>query len=171
MTDRTLRARSGLSRRRSRWGSATTPASRVGDLIEFPSVPSINLRVVHWANDNWGIAGQVLGGRGSFDPGERAVEERRDPVYAHVMARFRTVGDGMTSFHAGIGGGVSRVGETPRFDPGILGERPDSRWFPNLLVLEGLGPQQITERFSVRVGITMVVPVHLQPVVLAAYRF
>ena len=153
-------------------GGGFHAALQVGDLIEFPSVPTVSVRVVRWANENWGIAGDALAGFGSFDPGDHGVAERRDPAYFQIMARYRSASDEKTVFHAGIGGGVGRVGETSRFDPGILGHAGRRTiWYPHLLAVEALVSQRLTERINIRTGVTMVVPVYVHPVVLAAYKF
>ncbi len=140
---------------------------QVGDIIEFPSVPTVDIRVTRWGSARWGISGRALAGFGAFDPGEYGVSERRDPAYFQVMARYRSSVSGRTTFHAGIGGGVGRYGETGWIVSG--GRR--TRWFPHFLALEALASQEITERFSVRAGVSMVVPIHLHPVVLASYKF
>ena len=148
-------------------GGGFHAAVEVEDFIRLPSVPTLDVRVVRWGGGRWGIAGQVIAGFGAADPNEHGVMERRNPAYFQVMARYRTADAGKTQLYAGIGGGVGRVEETRR-----SGER-STYWFPHLLALEAVVSRTVTERLSIRGGITVVLPahVHVHPVVLAAFRF
>ena len=150
-------------------GGGFHAAIAFGDMIELPSVPTVDARVVRWLSDRWGIAGRVLVGIGSNRPDESAVVERRWPTYAQVTVRYRVASTEKTALHVGFGGGVDRVSETVRYGQGITAEKHRSG--PHYVALEALSSRAVTERFSFRYGATMVLPVHIHPVVLAAYQF
>lgn len=150
-------------------GGGFHAAIAVGDLIELPSVPTVDARVVRWLGDRWGIAGRVLVGIGSNRPEESAVVERRSPTYVQVTVRYRAASTEKTTFHVGFGGGVDRVSETVRYGQGITAAKYRSG--PHYLALEALSSRAVTERFSFRYGATIVLPVHIHPVALAAYKF
>ena len=136
-------------------------------LVQLPSAPSVDVRAVRWLNERWGVAGRFMTALGSR-PGKHAVVERQNPWYAQVVARRRVVQADRTEAHFGIGyWGVWGWQETVD-----LGE-PEQRSGrgPHFLALEALLSQTLTDRLSVRGGVTLVVPVHLHPVVLAAWRF
>ena len=142
----------------------------IADFIQFPSVPTLDMRFVHWRTDQWGVAGRVLLGIGSDDSGDYSVEERRNPGYLQVLARYRFASLGKTTLYAGIGGGVLWFGDTPRSGFGGPAEDRFQVW-PHLLALEALVSRTITERLSLRGGVTLVPLIHLHPVVLVAYKW
>ena len=57
------------------------------------------------------LSGRVLAGFGSSYPDEPALIERRNPVYAQFLVRYRSVWSERTSMIVGFGAGVLRPGE------------------------------------------------------------
>ena len=135
--------------------------------VQLPSAPTVDVRTVRWVKERWGVAGGLMTAIGSR-PGRYAAVERRNPWYAQVAARRRVVQAHRTEAHFAFGGGMWGWQETVNF----FGE-PEHRFVRgrHFLALEALLSQALTDRLSIRGGLTLVVPVHLHPVVLAAWRF
>ena len=86
--------------------------------------------------------------------------ERRHPTYFQMLVRYRAVGSGRSGLHVGFGGGLMGYSERDRFD--CCGF--------HLLGLEALGSRALTDRLSIRFGASLVVPLHVHPLVLLAWR-
>ena len=136
--------------------------------VQLPHAPTVDVRAVRWLNERWGVAGRVMVGIGSIPEDEGYVTEHRNPMYVQVVARRQVVQSDQTEAHFGIGGGMLGWRETVDF-----GDGPEIRSVrgPHFLALEALVSQALTDRLCVRGGVTLVVPVHLHPVVLVAWRF
>ena len=141
----------------------TTPRG----MVQLPNAPTVDVRAVRWLNERWGVAGRFMTGIGSR-PGKYAVVERRNPVYVQVLARRRVAQTDRTEAHFGIGGGMWGWQETVDVADGPVQR---SRRGPHFLALEALVSHALTDRLSLRGGIALVLPVHLHPVVVAAWRF
>ena len=77
-----------------------------------------------------------------------------------MLVRYRAVGSGRSGLHVGFGGGLMGYSERDRFD--CCGF--------HLLGLEALGSRALTDRLSIRFGASLVVPLHVHPLVLLAWR-
>lgn len=134
-----------------------TPGS---DWITVPSAPTGDVRFTFWGGGRWGVTGRALAGLGGTTVDEHGVYERYRPTYLQVLARFRPT----DSMILGIGGGLLGHGE--RFEGGGSFD-----WHPHLLAVEALHSRTLTDRLSLRFGVSAVVPVHVHPTVLLAWGF
>ena len=98
--------------------------------------------------------------------GESGRGRRRYPIYFQALLRYRTQESGGGSMHVGIGGGIAAWSETWDF-----GHGDEFKWGPHLLAVEALRSIPLSDRLHMKVGATMVLPFHIQPVVLFAWRF
>lgn len=129
------------------------------DWFTVPSTPTVDARVTAWGgSDRWGVAARALVGLGGVLRGHAGVERRR-PTYIQVLVRYRSVGPGGTGLHVGIGGGLL----------GWTTEDGSHEYGLHLLGLEALATKSLTERFSIRFGASLVVPVHVHPTVVLAW--
>ena len=130
-----------------------------GDWFTVPSTPTVDVRATAWTSDRWGIAARGLLGLGGVLRGHAGVERRR-PTYLQVLVRYRSVGPGGTGLHVGLGGGLwGWTTEDGSHDYGL-----------HLLGLEALASKTLTDRLSIRGGVSLVVPLHVNPTVLLAWR-
>lgn len=132
-----------------------------GDWVAMPSAPTGDVRFTFWGGGRWGVTGRALAGLGGTPVDEHGVYERYRPTYLQVLARFRPT----DSMILGIGGGLLGYGE--RFDDG----GSNFGWHPHLLAVEALHSRTLTDRLSLRLGVSAVVPVHVHPTVLLAWGF
>ena len=138
----------------------------VGDIIQMPSVPSVDVRLVRWTSERWGVSGRMMAGLGSVNPDEFGVIERRYPMYFQALLKYRTQESGGGSMHVGIGGGIVAWSETRDF-----GHGDKFKGGLHILAVEALRSIPLSDRLNMKVGATMVLPFHIQPVVLFAWRF
>jgi len=125
-----------------------------GDWFTVPSAPSIDFRATRWGSGRWGVATRALVGIGGVLRGH-AGYERRFPSYFQVLARYRAE----NGVHFGIGGGLmSWVDED-----GQLG------FAPHFLGVEFLVSRRLTDRLSIRGGVSSVVPISVTPTVVFAW--
>ena len=140
-----------------------------GDITLLPSVPTVDTRIVRWWNRSWGVSGRVLVGIGSLGPEDDWTLERNRLTYLHALVRYRRALTRNYDLHVGFGGGLLSWRET--FDGGDAVRSEMALW-PHWGAVEVLVSRAVTERLSIRAGVTSVmVPLHLHPVVLAAYKF
>ena len=125
-----------------------------GDWFTIPSAPTVDFRATRWGTGRWGVAGRALLGIGGVLRGH-AGDERRFPSYFQILARYRAE-DGV---HFGIGGGLISWVE----EDGQLG------FGAHLLGVEVLASRRLTDRLTLRYGVSAVVPLHVNPTVLFAW--
>lgn len=125
-----------------------------GDWFTIPSAPAVDFRATRWGTGRWGVTGRALLGIGGVRRGN-AGAERRFPGYLQVLARYRAA-DGV---HFGIGGGLITWVE----EDGGLGVGG------HLLGAECLASRRLTDRLSLRVGVSAVVPISVTPTALLAW--
>ena len=111
------------------------------------------MRATAWSNDRWGVSMRGLVGVGCSD-------ERCQPTYMQILLRYRSSDRGEAACTWGIGGGLDGWFDD---DGGTFGV--------HLLAVEALGSKALTDRLSLRAGVSAVVPVHVHPVVMLAWRF
>ena len=140
----------------------------LGDFVSMSSVPSVDARIVRWTGEKWGVAGRVMVGLGAGRPDEPGIVERRYPTYYQIHLRYRTQEPGGGSSHFGFGGGVMTFSET--LDRGD-GPREEFHLWLHLLAVEALRWIPLGERLNLKIGVTALLPVHVQPVALLAWRF
>ena len=124
-------------------------------LIELPDGPVVNVGVVRWG-EKWGVSARVLAGFGGavrVDDGPVVGGHYQGryahPTYIQLLVRYRTE----QGVFLGVGGGVD----------GIFG--------PNIGTFEVLKSISLTERASIRVGVTTLFPLQITPVALLAWKF
>ena len=142
----------------------------IGDVIQMPAVPSVDVRLVRWTSE-WGVSGRVMVGLGSGHPDEPGVVERRHPMYFQVLLRYRTQEPGGGSMQVGIGGGVMTYGQT--WDLGYGDGRTIEEFKyggVHILAVEALRSIPLDDRLSLKIGATMVLPFHVHPVMLFAWK-
>ena len=144
-------------------------SSSVPDNIQLPSVPTVDARGLRWWNPRWGIAGHVLVGIGSEHPRYDYVLERNRLTYVQATVRYRHPLSPGTDLQVGFGWGMASWREKATDSRGgVRSETRSSVWLP---AVEALVSQAVTDRISVRAGVTGVPLIHVHPVVLMAYRF
>ena len=129
------------------------------NFFTVPSTATVDVRATNWVSDRWGVAARALVGLGGHLRSPAGVE-RRHPTYFQMLVRYRAVGSGRSGVHVGFGGGLMGYSERDRFD--CCGF--------HLLGLEALGSRALTDRLSIRFGASLVVPLHVHPLVLLAWR-
>ena len=144
-------------------------SSSVPDNTQLPSVPTVDARGLRWWNRRWGIAGHVVVGMGSERPRDDHVSERSHLAYVQATVRYRRPLSPGTDLHVGFGWGMASWRETAADSRGaVRSETMSSAWLP---AVEALVSQTVTDRLSVRTGVTGVPLIHVHPVVLMAYTF
>ena len=144
-------------------------SSSVPDNIQLPSVPTVDARGLRWWNPRWAIAGHVLVGIGSELPRYDYVLKRSRLTYVQATVRYRYPLSPGTDLHVGFGWGMASWRATAADSRGrVRSETRSSAWLP---AVETLVSQAVTDRLSVRAGVTGVPLIHVHPVVLMAYRF
>ena len=144
-------------------------SSSVPDNVQLPSVPTLDARAVGWWSRRWGIAGHVVVGIGSERPRDDHVSERSHLAYVQATVRYRRPLSPGTDLHVGFGWGMASWRETAAASRGAMrSETMSSAWLP---AVEALVSQAVTDRFSVRAGVTGVPLIHVHPVVLMACTF
>lgn len=119
---------------------------RVGDWRRLPATPTVDVRAVRWgnANEKWGSSARVL-----------VVSGELESTYVQFLIKYRTDGSSGSSIH--IGFGSAALISFRSFIP-VAGEV--------------LYSSPLTERVSIRVGVTMVaLPPLVHPVGLLAWDF
>ena len=151
-------------------GGGYHAAFDLGDIIQMPAAPSVDVRLVRWTSESWGIAGRAMAGLGSGHPHETRIVERRYPMYFQVLLRYRTQEPGGGSMHVGFGGGIMAYSQTFDLGHGDGRTREEFKYFVHLLAVEALRSIPLGDRLSMKVGATLVLPFHVQPVVLLAWK-
>ena len=142
----------------------------IGDFIQMPAVPSVDVRLVRWTSA-WGVSGRVMVGLGSGHPDEPGVVERRHPMYFQVLLRYRTQEPDGNGMHVGIGGGVMTYGQTGDLGYGDGRTIEEFKYGGvHILAVEALRSIPLGDRLSLKIGATMVLPVHVHPVMLFAWK-
>ena len=124
-----------------------------GDWFTFPSTPTVEFRYTRWGSGRWGVTGRAMVGLGGLLADDHG-NERRRPSYFQILAKWRA-DDGV---HWGIGGGLITVSENGRLLVGGPG-----------LAAEALVSKRLTDRFGIRFGVSTVVPISVNPVVVLAF--
>ena len=152
-------------------GGGFHAAFDLNDIIQMPAVPSVDVRLVRWTSEKWGVAGRAMVGLGSGHPHEPGIVERRYPMYLQVLLRYRTQESGGGSMHFGLGGGIMAYSQTwdLGYGDGRTGEQFE--YFGHVLAVEALRSIPLGDRLNLKIGATMVLPFHVQPVALLAWKF
>ena len=129
------------------------------DWYGVPSTPTVDVRITRWTSDRWGMSVRGLVGLGGVLRGH-AGAERRHPTYAQVLIRYRRGSRDGLGLHLGIGGGMW----------GAVDEDGFAFSF-HILAVEALASKRLTERLSIRGGVSTVVPLHVHPTLLLAWGF
>ena len=122
--------------------------------IELPAVPALDLRAVRWGG-KWGVSARVLVGfvdanrHGEPTSLSHPLERQGHPTYIQFLLRYRTE----QGVFFGVGGGVDRV-------TGL-----------HIGAFEVLKSISLTERASIRVGVTTLGILQITPVALLAWKF
>ena len=144
-------------------------SSSIPDNVNLPSVPTVDGRGVWWWSRRWGVAGHVLAGIGSQRPQGSYVLERSHLTYVQATVRYRHPLSPGVELHVGFGWGLASWRRTVADSRGtVRSETASSGYLP---AVEALISQAVTDRFSVRAGVTAVPLIHVHPVVLIAYAF
>ena len=144
-------------------------SSSIPDNVNLPSVPTVDVRGVWWWSRRWGVAGHVLAGVGSQRPQGSSVLKRSHLAYVQATVRYRHPLSPGVQLHVGFGWGLASWRETGADSRGTL--RSGKELFAGLPAVEALISRAVTDRFSVRAGVTAVPLIHVHPVVLVAYTF
>lgn len=142
-----------------------------GDLIEMPRAPTADMRITRWSSGSkWGISGRALIGIGSTGPVHSGGHLwRENPMHFHALVRYKTetIGSSRSWSEFGVGGGVFSYSENWRYDAGDVKETVNV--FPYFPVLEALRTAPLTDRLTLKVGVTLVFPA-LYPFVSFAWK-
>ena len=137
-------------------GGLHVPISKWIDpgLIELADGPVVNLGVVRWG-EKWGVAARVLvgfGGAVRLDDGPAVGSHYQGryahPTYIQLLLRYRT----RWGVFFGFGGGVDALGR------------------PHVGTIEVLKSIVLTERASIHLGGSTLLPLQVTPVALLAWK-
>ena len=92
-------------------------------------------------------------------------------MYFEVLLRYRTQEPDGASTQFGIGGGVITFSQTRDLGHGDGRTREERHLWPNVVAVQALRSIPLSDRLNVKFGMTALLPVHVQPVVLFAWGF
>ena len=95
-----------------------------------------------------------MAGIGSESPRDSDVLERSHLTYVQATVRYRYPWNEGTQLHVGVGWGLASWRETGADSRGNV--RAKTFWYYGLPAVEALVSQTVTDRFSIRAGVTAV---------------